>query len=67
MTTDELIALFPPGVRLEIDVVFPSEYRIGYRYKGVHLSRGTPKYFPLDEALKQCYELFLERFPQDTQ
>lgn len=60
------LALFPPGVRLEITVVFPGEYRIGYRYANIHYLPGTPSYYPFEEALQKCYEAFRERFPDET-
>ena len=56
--------LFPQGVRLVIDVVFVSKYRIGYKYQGVHYIPGAPSYYDFNEALLKCYEAFRERFPQ---
>ena len=63
MTSDPFVQ-FPQGVRLTIDVVFPGEYRIGYQYAGVHYIPGTPSYYSFDEALRRCYESFIDRFPQ---
>jgi hypothetical protein len=60
----DLIAQFPQGVHLEITVVFPGEYRIGYRYQNVHYLPGTPSYYPLEEALQRCLDAFNERFLQ---
>lgn len=60
-----MLEKFPQGVHLEITIVFPGEYRIGYRYKDVHYLPGTPSYYPFDEAMQRCYSAFKERFPDD--
>lgn len=59
---ESIIAQFPQGAHLEIAVVFPGEYRIGYRYQDVHYLPGTPSYYPLEEALQKCLDAFRERF-----
>lgn len=56
---------FPPGVRIEIECVFPGQYRIGYSYKIIHYLPGTPSYYPIQEAMDRCWAAFQERFPQD--
>lgn len=61
-STADLISQFPLGVHLEITVVFPGQYRVGYRYQNVHYLPGTPSYYPLEEALQKCLDAFKERF-----
>ncbi len=56
---------FPPRVRLEIQVVFPGEYCIGYRFEHIHYVPGTPSYYPLQEALDRCYKAFRDSFPDE--
>jgi hypothetical protein len=63
----EYISKFPRGVRLEITVVFEGEYRVGYRYRNIHYLPGTPSYYPLDEAMRKCYEAFRKTFPSEVE
>lgn len=60
---------FPKGVRLNIEVVFPGEYRIGYEYQGVTLCPGVPKYYPFHIAIWRCWGHFYHRFycPKEKQ
>ena len=59
-SADELMRLFPVGTRLIIDVVFPSEYRIGFEYKNRKFLPESGKYFDLKTALRYCLSAFFE-------
>lgn len=63
---DDPFSLFPKGAVIEIDVVFPGEYRMHWRYEGVHGIAGTPKYFPFWEAVQRTEEWFIERFSEEN-
>ena len=60
----EWLTKFPQGVSIDIRVVFPGEYRIGYRYANIQYIPGFPHYYPFEEAMRRCWEAFNERFPQ---
>lgn len=54
----DLMANFPQGCHLNITVVFPGEYRIGYKYLGLVYVPGLGSYYPLEEALGKCWAAF---------
>lgn len=53
-----IMARFPQGCQLNITVVFPGEYRIGYKYLGFLYIPGIGSYYPLTEALELCWQVF---------
>ena len=65
MSKNAKISQFPPGVVLEIEVVFSNEYRIGYRFKNIHYLPGSSSYFSFNKALNRCWAAFLSRFTED--
>lgn len=53
-----MIDKFPKGVRLIIDVVFPGEYRIGWKHEGKIYLPGSGSYYYFDTAILKAWEAF---------
>lgn len=50
---------FPPGVRLTIDVVFPGEYRIGYKYRNTTYVPGSGRYGDFASEIERVWNTFV--------
>lgn len=55
---EEIIARFPQGVTLQVEVAFPEEYRIGWKRQGKVYRPGAGSYYPLEQALELAWEVF---------
>lgn len=54
---------FPQYATITIDVVFPGEYRIGWKYENHEAVPGAPRYFEFWEAAEYASNWFAESFP----
>jgi hypothetical protein len=65
--TEDPFRMFPQGVRIIVDVVFPGEYRIGWEYKKHTAIPGTPRYFEFRKAADYALAWFKNSFPGEAE
>lgn len=59
-SVEELLSKFDQGTRVEITVVFPGEYRVGFRNSLITYSPGVGSYYQFREALEKCVKKYQE-------
>ena len=59
----DAMKLFPKGCKINIEVIYPGEYRIGYEWGRVKYVPGSGSYYDFDTALKKCWEALLQNHP----